>query len=127
MNVVYHQKPLLYLWADEIGRLISACSRLTFSQIYRYKEGLWRRATPKGLNLKRFVEGPDGTLIHDSSFVGENAWKDDAEKAQENIKEIIEQDTQLNTDDKKVLQKGLGLSGLSLNYGLITLARYPSF
>ncbi|KAL8461893.1 hypothetical protein ACS0TY_033099 [Phlomoides rotata] len=82
----------------------------TPTNVRKYKEGLWRRAIPKGLNLKRFVEGPDGTLIHDSSFVGENAWKDDAEKAQENIKEIIEQDTQLNTDDKKVLQKGLGLS-----------------
>lgn len=97
---------------------------LTFSHIYRYKEGLWRKSTPKGLKLKRFVEGPDGTLIHDSSFVGENAWEDDAEKAQENIKEIIEQDTQLKTDDKKILQKDLGLSGLSLIYGLITLAPY---
>lgn len=85
---------------------------------YRYKQGLWRKVTPKGLKLKKFVEGPDGTLIHDSSFVGENAWEDDAEKAQNSIKEIIEQDTKLNVEDKKVLQEDLGLSGLFLYFSL---------
>lgn len=63
------------------------------------------------MKLKRFVEGPDGTLVHDPSFVGENAWEDDTEKAQESIKEIIENDSTLNTEDKKVLQEDLGLSG----------------
>ncbi|KAK6123878.1 hypothetical protein DH2020_042369 [Rehmannia glutinosa] len=69
-----------------------------------------RQATPKGLKLKKFVEGPDGTLVHDSSFVGENAWEDDAEKAQDSIKEIVKQDTKLNKEDKKVLLDDLGLS-----------------
>lgn len=85
---------------------------------YRYKQGLWRKVTPKGLKLKKFVEGPDGTLIHDSSFVGENAWEDDAEKAQNSIKEIIEQDTKLNVENKKVLQEDLGLSGSFLYFSL---------
>ena len=66
------------------------------------------------MKLKRFVEGIDGTLVHDTSFVGENAWEDDAEKAQENIKKVIEQDSALNSEDKQVLQADLGLSGLFL-------------
>ncbi|KAI3456670.1 hypothetical protein Pfo_013333 [Paulownia fortunei] len=82
----------------------------TPTNVRKFKEGLWRKATPKGLKLKKFVERPDGTLVHDSSFVGENAWEDDAGKAQDSIKEIIEQDTKLNTEDKKVLQEDLGLS-----------------
>lgn len=84
---------------------------LTFSQSYRFKQGLWRKATPKGMKLKRFVEGPDGALVHDTSFVGESAWEDDADKAQESIKEIIQHDPRLNTEDKKSLQEDLGLSG----------------
>lgn len=66
------------------------------------------------MKLKRFVEGLDGTLVHDTSFVGENAWDDDAEKTQESIKKIIEQDSKLNTEDKQVIQEDLGLSGLFL-------------
>lgn len=66
------------------------------------------------MKFKRFVEGPDGTLVHDPSFVGENAWEDDTEKAQESVKEIIEKDSTLNTEEKKVLQDDLGLSGFSL-------------
>lgn len=77
---------------------------------------MWRKTTPKGLKLKKFVEGPDGTLIHDSSFVGENAWEDDGDKTQNSVKQIIEQDTKLKTEDKKVLQEDLGLSGRFLCY-----------
>ncbi|KAG8386641.1 hypothetical protein BUALT_Bualt03G0169800 [Buddleja alternifolia] len=79
-----------------------------------FKQGLWRKTTPKGLKLKKFVEGPDGTLVHDSSFVGENAWEDDTGNAQENIKEILDQEIKLKTEDKEVLKKDLGLSGLFL-------------
>ncbi|KAL1556042.1 ATP-dependent zinc metalloprotease FTSH 12, chloroplastic [Salvia divinorum] len=83
----------------------------TPTNLKKFKQGLWRKATPRGMKLKRFVEGIDGTLVHDTSFVGENAWEDDAEKAQESIKKVIEQDSTLNTEDKQVLQADLGLSG----------------
>ncbi|XP_057765242.1 ATP-dependent zinc metalloprotease FTSH 12, chloroplastic [Salvia miltiorrhiza] len=82
----------------------------TPTNLKKFKQGLWRKATPRGMKLKRFVEGLDGTLVHDTSFVGENAWEDDAEKAQKSIKKIIEQDSTLNTEDKQVLQEDLGLS-----------------
>lgn len=82
----------------------------TPTNVKKFKQGLWRKATPKGMKLKRFVEGPDGVLVHDSSFVGESAWEDDADKAQESIKGIIQQDPRLNTEDKKALQEDLGLS-----------------
>ncbi|KAK4398751.1 ATP-dependent zinc metalloprotease FTSH 12, chloroplastic [Sesamum angolense] len=82
----------------------------TPTNVRKFKQGLWRKSTPKGLKLKKFVEGPDGSLVHDSSFVGEYAWEDDAEKAQDSINEIIEHDTKLNNKDEKVLQQDLGLS-----------------
>ncbi|XP_051125031.1 ATP-dependent zinc metalloprotease FTSH 12, chloroplastic [Andrographis paniculata] len=85
--------------------------------VRKYKQGMWRKTTPKGLKLKRFVEGPDGTLIHDSSFVGENAWEDDADKTQNSVKEMIEQNTQLKSEEKKVLQNDLGLSADNQNTG----------
>lgn len=71
---------------------------------------MWRKTTPKGLKLKKFIESPDGTLVHDSSFVGEDAWEDDTERSQDNIKEIIDHDVKLNTEDKKSLKEELGLS-----------------
>ncbi|KAL0443136.1 UNVERIFIED_CONTAM: ATP-dependent zinc metalloprotease FTSH 12, chloroplastic [Sesamum latifolium] len=82
----------------------------TPTNVRKFKQGLWRKNTPKGLKLKKFVEGPDGSLVHDSSFVGEYAWEDDAEKAQESINEIIDHDTKLNSEDEKVLQQDSGLS-----------------
>ncbi|EPS74203.1 hypothetical protein M569_00544, partial [Genlisea aurea] len=79
----------------------------TPANIRKFKQGMWRNTTPKGLKLKRFVEGPDGTLVHDSSFVGENAWDDGAEKAQESLEKLIENDPILNEEQRKVLQKDL--------------------
>ncbi|KAL6514041.1 ATP-dependent zinc metalloprotease FTSH 12, chloroplastic [Orobanche hederae] len=81
----------------------------TPTNVRRFKQGLWRKSTPKGLKLKRFVEGPDGTLLHDNDFAGENAWEDDAGRPQDSINEIIEHDPKLN-EDKKALQDDLGLS-----------------
>lgn len=71
---------------------------------------MWRKTTPKGLKLKKFIERPDGTLIHDSSYVGEDAW-DDNDHPQDSVKEIIDHDVKLNTEDKKVLKEDLGISG----------------
>ncbi|KAK4439554.1 ATP-dependent zinc metalloprotease FTSH 12, chloroplastic [Sesamum alatum] len=34
----------------------------TPTNVRKFKQGLWRKSTPKGLKLKKFVEGPDGSL-----------------------------------------------------------------
>uniref|UniRef100_A0A5B7C9M2 AAA+ ATPase domain-containing protein n=1 Tax=Davidia involucrata TaxID=16924 RepID=A0A5B7C9M2_DAVIN len=82
----------------------------TPTNIRKFKKGMWRKTTPKGLKLKKFIEGPDGTLIHDSSYVGEDAWDDDPEPPQDNVKEIIDNDVRLNKEQKKVLREDLGVS-----------------
>ncbi|KAL2467036.1 ATP-dependent zinc metalloprotease FTSH 12 [Abeliophyllum distichum] len=82
----------------------------TPTNVRKFKKGLWRKTTPKGLKLKKFIEGPDGTLVHDSAFVGEDAWEDDTERSQDNLREIIDHDVKLNTEDKRNLKEELGLS-----------------
>ncbi|XP_047157682.1 ATP-dependent zinc metalloprotease FTSH 12, chloroplastic-like, partial [Vigna umbellata] len=74
----------------------------------RFKKGMWKRTMPKGLKMKKLIERPDGTLVHDTSYVGEDAWEDDQE---ERVKQIIEDDERLNKEEKKELTKGLGISG----------------
>lgn len=76
---------------------------------YRFKKGLWRKTTPKGLKLKKFIEAADGTLIHDSSYVGEDAWADDS--GSHNMKEVIDHDSRLRVEDKETLKENLGISG----------------
>ena len=70
---------------------------------------------PKGLKMKKFIEGPEGTLIHDTSYVAEDAWDDedddDATVSKNKVKEIIDRDGRLNTENKRELQEELGLSG----------------
>lgn len=66
---------------------------------------------PKGLKMKRFIEGPDGTLVHDSSYVGEDAWDDDLERPQDNVTQIIDSDVKLNAEEKKELKEDLSISG----------------
>lgn len=64
--------------------------------------------------MKKFIEGPDGTLIHDTSYVGEDAWDDDDDDAtasKDKVKEIIDHDVRLNSQDKRELQEELGISG----------------
>lgn len=65
--------------------------------------------------MKKFIEGPNGTLIHDDSYVGEDAWEDDPEPPQENIRQIIESDSSLKPEEKKELTDQLGISGLLLH------------
>ncbi|CAK7324570.1 unnamed protein product [Dovyalis caffra] len=61
--------------------------------------GMWRKTTPKGLKMKKFIEGPDGTLIQDISYVAEVAWEDDQEpRSQENMKQIIDKDVRINVE-----------------------------
>lgn len=61
--------------------------------------------------MKKFIEGPDGTLIQDTSYVGEDAWEDDQEPPQENMKQIIDKDVRLNAELKKNLKEDLGILG----------------
>ncbi|CDP22220.1 unnamed protein product, partial [Coffea canephora] len=82
----------------------------TPTNVRKFKKGLWRKTTPKGLKLKKFIEGPDGTLVHDSSFVGEDAYDDD-DHPWESVKEIIDQDVKLNKEEKKVLEEDLTILG----------------
>lgn len=81
----------------------------TPTNIRKFKKGMWRKTTPKGLKMKKFIEGPDGTLIHDTSYVGEDAWDEDPEP-HDNVKEIIEKDEKLGPEEKKALKADLGIS-----------------
>ncbi|KAF9674467.1 hypothetical protein SADUNF_Sadunf10G0130200 [Salix dunnii] len=77
--------------------------------IRKFKKGMWRKTTPKGLKMKKFIEGPDGTLIQDTSYVGEDAWEDVQEPPQEIMKQIIDKDARLKAELKKDLKQDLGI------------------
>ncbi|KAK9274699.1 hypothetical protein L1049_021950 [Liquidambar formosana] len=79
--------------------------------IRKFKKSVWRKTIPKGLKMKKFIEGPDGTLIHDSSYVGEDAWDDDSATSQDSVKQIIDSDVLLNPKEKKELREDLDISG----------------
>ncbi|XP_049385277.1 ATP-dependent zinc metalloprotease FTSH 12, chloroplastic [Solanum stenotomum] len=87
----------------------------TPANVKRFKKGLWRKTTPKGLKLKKFIEAADGTLIHDSSYVGEDAWEDDS--GSHNMKEVIDHDTRLRVEDKETLKENLGISAENQDMG----------
>lgn len=82
------------------------------ANIRRFKKGIWRKTMPKGLKIKKFIEGPGGMLIQDNSYVGEDAWDDDPEPSQDAITNIIDKDTNLSTTQKKELKENLRNSGL---------------
>ncbi|WCJ37085.1 ATP-dependent zinc metalloprotease FTSH 12 chloroplastic [Euphorbia peplus] len=79
--------------------------------IRKFKKGMWRQLTPKGLKMKKFVESPDGTLVRDTSYVGEDAWEDDPMPPQDNLKQIIDKEIGLTPEEKKELKGDLGISG----------------
>ncbi|KAJ8527613.1 hypothetical protein K7X08_015064 [Anisodus acutangulus] len=83
--------------------------------VERFKKCLWRKTTPKGLKLKKFIEAADGTLIHDSSYVGEDAWEDDS--GSDNMKKVIDHDTRLTVEDKETLKENLGISAENQDMG----------
>lgn len=83
--------------------------------VKRFKKGLWRKTTPKGLKLKKFIEAADGTLVHDSSYVGEDAWEDDS--GSHNMTEVIDHDTRLRVEDKETLKENLGISAENQDKG----------
>lgn len=82
----------------------------TPSNVRRLKKGMWRKTMPKGLKMKKFVEGPNETLIHDSSYIGEDAWDDDVEQPLESMKEIIKRDASLSAEEKKAVQNEISVS-----------------
>ncbi|GAY42487.1 hypothetical protein CUMW_067240 [Citrus unshiu] len=90
--------------------VIVSCQRMYVAIRAPFKKGLWRKTTPKGLKLKKFIERPDGTLVHDSSYVGEDAWVDDPEPPSENVKQVIESNSRLTAEDKEKLKEDLGIS-----------------
>ncbi|KAM3355672.1 ATP-dependent zinc metalloprotease FTSH 12, chloroplastic [Capsicum galapagoense] len=83
--------------------------------VKRFKKGLWRKTTPKGLKLKKFIEAADGTLFHDSSYVGEDAWEDDS--SSHNMEEVIDHDTIMRVEDKEILKENLGISAENPDMG----------
>lgn len=85
-----------------------------FVKRIRFKKNIWRKTTPKGLKLKRFIEAPDGTLVHDSNYVGEHAWDEDLETTKGSLKQIIDRNARIQTEAKKKLSQDLGVSGQSI-------------
>lgn len=77
--------------------------------VRKFNKSVWRKTTPKGLKMKKFVEAPDGTLIQDHSFVGEDAWNDDTKLLEENVKEIIDNNVKLKASEKKEIRQELGI------------------
>ncbi|CAI8584226.1 unnamed protein product [Vicia faba] len=81
------------------------------TNIRRFKKGLWRKTMPKGLKMKKFIERPDGTLVHDTTYVGENAWEDDQESSEEHVQQPIEDDERFDSEEKEELTQDLAISG----------------
>ncbi|GAB2222867.1 hypothetical protein Droror1_Dr00016998 [Drosera rotundifolia] len=73
----------------------------TPANVRHMKKGIWRKSIPKGLKMKKFIEGPDGTLVHDSSYVGEDAWDDNLDVPSKNSKHIIQSSDGLTVEKKK--------------------------
>lgn len=47
--------------------------------------------------------------MHDTSYVGEDAWDDDS--SEENVQKIINHNERLNAEDNMVLKEDQGISG----------------
>ncbi|CAA6669840.1 unnamed protein product [Spirodela intermedia] len=65
------------------------------ANVRKFKKSLWRKTLPKGLKIKKFIKGPDGTLIQDDSYVGEDAWDDDPQSSEDNVIKVIDNDSRL--------------------------------
>lgn len=72
---------------------------------------MWRKATPKGLKIMKFIEGSSGQLIQDKSYVGEDAWDEDPEPPEDALSKIIDREKTLSLEDKKSLKENLGIPG----------------
>ncbi|KAL8152458.1 hypothetical protein V2J09_010218 [Rumex salicifolius] len=85
----------------------------TPANLRKLKKGIWRKSLPKGLRMKKFIEEPDGTVIHDSTYIGEDAWNDEAGSPPENVKQILGRDVSSSLQDSKV-EVGLTTSAQGL-------------
>ncbi|KAK1264421.1 hypothetical protein QJS04_geneDACA014984 [Acorus gramineus] len=79
------------------------------ANVRKFKKCIWRKTIPKGLKIRKHIEGPGGVPIHDNTYVGENAWDDDLEASQNDVTKIIESDTRFNEEQKKALKDNLGI------------------
>lgn len=84
----------------------------TANQVFlcRFKKSIWRKKLPKGLIVKKFIEGPGGTLVQDKAYVGEDAWEDDPEPSFQ-VTSKIDKDAMLSLEEKKELKETLGITG----------------
>ncbi|KAL5543723.1 hypothetical protein UlMin_007507 [Ulmus minor] len=81
------------------------------SNIKQLKKSVWRKTIPKGLKMKKFIERPDGTIVRDSSYVGEDAWDDEEVLTQNIVKQTVDNDARLNVEEKRKIKEELGISG----------------
>ncbi|KAM0951718.1 putative peptidase M41, AAA+ ATPase domain, ATPase, AAA-type, core, AAA ATPase, AAA+ lid [Dioscorea sansibarensis] len=79
------------------------------ANIRKFKKSIWRKKLPKGLIVKKFIEGPGGTLIQDKAYVGEDAWEDDPEPSFQ-VTSKIDKDAMLSLEEKKELKETLGIT-----------------
>lgn len=61
--------------------------------------------------MKKFIEGSDGTLVQDTSYVGEDAWDDDADTPSENVKQIIDRIKQVGQSEREESKDNLSRGG----------------
>ncbi|EFJ34829.1 hypothetical protein SELMODRAFT_405767 [Selaginella moellendorffii] len=55
----------------------------TLENVRKLEKLQWRENMPGGVRVRKHLLQPDGSYRHDSSFVGEHAWDDEAAAAQE--------------------------------------------
>ncbi|KAI0497945.1 hypothetical protein KFK09_021185 [Dendrobium nobile] len=82
----------------------------TPANVKKFKKGMWRKAMPKGLIIKKFTKGPGGTYIQDNSYIGEAAWDDDTETSRGVVSGTIDKDTRLSLEQKEEIKEDLGFS-----------------
>ncbi|CAN6444018.1 unnamed protein product [Victoria cruziana] len=75
--------------------------------IRKFKKSMWRKTMPKGLIIKKYIEGPDGMLLHDNAYVGERAWEDEPEASPGTIAEVIDSETNMKAEEKVKLKEEL--------------------
>ncbi|PKA62832.1 ATP-dependent zinc metalloprotease FTSH 12, chloroplastic [Apostasia shenzhenica] len=83
----------------------------TPANVRRVKKGIWRKTLPKGLIIKKFLKGPGGTYIQDSSYVGEDAWDDDLETSEGTLNDTIDKNASSSQEQKEAIKEKLGILG----------------
>ncbi|XP_020084791.1 ATP-dependent zinc metalloprotease FTSH 12, chloroplastic-like isoform X3 [Ananas comosus] len=84
----------------------------TPANVRKFKKSIWRKTMPKGLKMKKFIEGPGGMLIQDTSYVGDDAWDEDQGSSQDTVAKVIGTGTRLSPEQEKDLMGDRRTSGL---------------